>query len=148
MKDTLSKISPETGMSLPTLQRYKKLYQERIPAARTRIIQLEKVRKARTKQPKRAKPAAKKPIARKARKRSVLKHIAPPYSADQIRTLLGITQKDIQVAQRWLESTVEERGRKPSGKSASPRVKRATTHIVPSRKANKGKRVATTKLSD
>ena len=30
---TLSEISQKTGISMPTLQRYKKLYQERLPSS-------------------------------------------------------------------------------------------------------------------
>ncbi|HZF10083.1 MAG TPA: hypothetical protein VFE33_14935 [Thermoanaerobaculia bacterium] len=66
-----------------------------------------------------AKPAAK--VVRKARKPAVAKHIAPPYSADEIRKVLGITERDIQEARRLLRETDEElrREHKPAAAKLS-----------------------------
>jgi cytochrome P450 len=62
------------------------------------------------------------------RKRPVVKHVAPPYTLAEIRDLLGITEKDMRAARRWLQSTAEEPGRKPRVKTAG--VKRAAAKVA------------------
>jgi cytochrome P450 len=62
------------------------------------------------------------------RKRPLVKPMAPPYTVAEVRDLLGITEKDMRAARRWLQSTAEEPGKKPRGKTAG--VKRAAAKVA------------------
>jgi len=82
-------ISKETGISMPTLQRYRKLYQGRIREQ----VKIEK-------------PGAeeKKLSAREAltKVRRARRHVTQGASASEIRKALGISKKDLDAARRDL----------------------------------------------
>ncbi len=99
---TLTEVSKSTGISMPTLQRYKKLYQDRIPsqgAGRTQrypkealsiFRELKKENIGRRGRPRKnpAAPAKAKPVARKAAKRGKAK--SAPKAQEGLLTLTQV----------------------------------------------------------
>lgn len=61
------------------------------------------------------------------RARKVVKQIAPPYAASEIRDLLGISDKDVKAARKWLQSTAEEPSRAPRGRTVRDKPVAAKT---------------------
>ncbi len=79
---TSAEIAKKTGISMPTLQRYRKLYQRGVQGEGDTESAGEKKLQAKARRPRR--------------------HVTPGASASEIRKALGISKKDLAAARRDL----------------------------------------------